>query len=65
MSTSEEIQAVFESDINRATRQVVNKKGYRPLLEGAQNMHVFHLTKPVHGDGGSVTNWEPPKGRDD
>lgn len=65
MSTSEEIQAVFEHDIAMRTHQVVAKRGMRPLLEGVQNMHVFHMSRPVRGDGDVVTDWAPPQTRED
>lgn len=65
MSTSEEIQEVFEQDIARQTAQVANRSGMRPFLEGVRDMHVFKMTAPVYGDGNSVVDWAPPKGKDD
>lgn len=64
MSTSEEIQAVFEEDIARKTAQVVNRHGMRPLLEGVRDMHVFKMTAPVVGDGQGVIDWSLPKVND-
>ncbi len=65
MSTSEEIQAVYEQDIARMTHQVVNRQGLRPLLEGVRDMHVFKMTAPVFGDGDSVVDWAPPRDKDE
>lgn len=65
MSTSEEIQAVYEQDIARMTTQVVNRQGLRPFLEGVKDMHVFKMTAPVQGDGQTVIDWAPPRGKDD
>ena len=65
MSTSEEIQAVYEMDIALKTHQVVAKQGMRPFLDGVQNMHVFHMSRPVRGDGQSVIDWAPPRTEED
>lgn len=65
MSTSEEIQAVYEQDIAQKTAQVLNRHGLRPFLEGVRDMHVFKMTAPVVGDGSGVVDWTPPRDRDD
>ena len=42
-STSEEIQEVFNDEIERKSRQVFNKEGIRPFLEGMDGATVREL----------------------
>lgn len=54
MSTTEEIQAEYERDINQKTRLVVARRGIGALLEGASGMHVESLFGESTGDGSTV-----------
>jgi len=65
MSSSEEIQAIFEDDINRMTRDVAVRRGTKALLEGASGMHTFKLIDHPRGDGNTVTNFNLPTRSDE
>lgn len=54
MSTSEEIQEVYERDIYSQTLQVVARKGVTRLLEGQHGMRQFRLFEYIKGDGTHV-----------
>ena len=47
MSTHEEIQAVYLSDIAQKTHRVINKQGMQALLDGWGG-HVFDLWGWMH-----------------
>jgi len=64
MSTSEEIQAVYEKDIYDKTHLVVSRKGVGSLLEGAHGMHIEGLFAPTCGDGSLVHDFRVPRERD-
>jgi len=64
MSTSEEIQAEFERDINIKTRAVVSRKGIGALLEGSSGMHVESLFGTVSGDGSTVKDFRTSRERE-
>jgi len=57
LSTSQEIQAELERDINQKTRLVVSRKGIGALLEGSSGMHVESMFGPVSGDGSTVRDF--------
>lgn len=58
MSTSEEIQAVYESEIAEKTRIITQRYGVLALYDNGRDMRVFHLVEyaPCHviGDEGDI-----------
>ena len=43
MSTSKEIQEVFQAEIEQKSRQVLNKEGIKPFLEGLDGFQIERL----------------------